>query len=51
MALIINDRVDVAGGGGRWCPPGPDDFPIEEARKLLGNRAILGLSVDNVEGC
>ncbi|NLK00866.1 MAG: thiamine phosphate synthase [Clostridia bacterium] len=50
VALIINDRVDVAlAVGADGVHLGQDDFPIEEARKLLGNRAILGLSVDNVE--
>ena len=46
--LIINDRVDIAlacGAGGVHL--GQDDLPVAEARKLLGGRAVIGLSTHN----
>src|SRR5205085_4655686 len=49
VPLVINDRVDVAlaaqAGG---VHVGQDDMPVEEARRLLGPRAIIGLSIKSV---
>jgi thiamine-phosphate pyrophosphorylase len=47
VPLIINDRVDVAlavGADGEHV--GQDDMPYPIARKLMGPRAIIGLSVE-----
>ncbi len=48
--LIVNDRVDVAlliGADGVHL--GQDDLPPAEARKLLGETAIIGFSTHTVE--
>ncbi|MFQ5466464.1 MAG: thiamine phosphate synthase [Thermodesulfobacteriota bacterium] len=49
--FIINDRVDIAlisgaggGGGGGGVHLGQGDIPVEEARKLLGPKAVIGAS-------
>ena len=50
VILIINDRVDVAMAvEADGVHLGQDDFPIEDARRLLGEDAIIGLSVDTAE--
>jgi len=50
VILIINDRVDVAMAvEADGVHLGQDDFPVEDARYLLGDDAIIGLSVDTVE--
>ncbi|NLO90038.1 MAG: thiamine phosphate synthase [Clostridia bacterium] len=50
VILIINDRVDVAMAvEADGVHLGQDDFPVEDARRLLGEDAIIGLSVDNAE--
>lgn len=47
--LIINDRLDIAlASDADGVHLGQDDFPIEEARKLLGDK-IIGITVHNVE--
>ncbi len=47
LPLIINDRVDVAlAAGAAGVHLGQADLPCEAARRLLGPRAILGLSVE-----
>jgi len=47
IPLIINDRVDVAlVAGADGVHLGQDDMPYGEARRLLGPRAIIGLSVE-----
>ena len=47
LPLIINDRVDVAlASGAAGVHLGQADLPCEAARRLLGPRAILGLSVE-----
>jgi thiamine-phosphate pyrophosphorylase len=49
-SLIINDRVDVAlAVGADGVHIGQGDMPYEIARKLLGHRAIIGLSVETWE--
>jgi thiamine-phosphate pyrophosphorylase len=46
VPLIINDRVDVALEiGADGVHVGQDDMAAAEARRLLGPRAIIGLSV------
>lgn len=50
VTVVINDRVDIAlavGAGGVHL--GQDDLPPEEARKLLGPRAVIGYSTHSVE--
>jgi thiamine-phosphate pyrophosphorylase len=50
IPLIINDRVDVAlAVGANGVHLGQEDMPYPEARKLLGKRAIIGLSVENMD--
>jgi thiamine-phosphate pyrophosphorylase len=45
--LIINDRLDVAlAVKADGIHIGQDDMPYETARKLMGPRAIIGLSVE-----
>ena len=47
LPLIINDRADVAlAAGAAGVHLGQADLPCEAARRLLGPRAILGLSVE-----
>ncbi len=46
VPLLINDRVDVAlAAGADGVHVGWDDMPPEDARRLLGRRAIIGLSI------
>jgi len=48
VPLIINDRVDVAlACGAEGVHIGQEDMPYEIARKLIGPKAIIGLSVEN----
>ena len=50
VPLIINDRLDVAlAVGAEGIHVGQDDMPYEIARKLLGSKAIIGLSVETWE--
>jgi thiamine-phosphate pyrophosphorylase len=45
--LIINDRVDVAlACGAEGVHIGQEDMPYEIVRKLMGQKAIIGLSVE-----
>ena len=47
VPLIINDRLDVAlAVGADGVHIGQEDMPYETARKLMGPRAIIGLSVE-----
>ena len=47
VPLIINDRLDVAlAVEAEGIHIGQDDMPYEAARKLMGPRAIIGLSVE-----
>src|SRR5436309_5672303 len=49
VPLVINDRVDVAlAAGADGVHVGQDDMPAEEARRLLGPDAIIGLSIKSV---
>lgn len=48
--LIINDSVEVAlAAGADGLHVGQDDMPVKQARKMLGEDAILGVSVKTVE--
>ncbi len=47
VPLIINDRLDVAlAVGAEGVHVGQQDMPYETARRLMGPRAIIGLSVE-----
>ncbi|HVZ52183.1 MAG TPA: thiamine phosphate synthase [Pseudolabrys sp.] len=49
IPLLINDRVDVAlAAGVEGVHIGQDDMPVNNARRLLGPAAIIGLSVKTV---
>lgn len=50
VKIIINDRVDIAKiAGADGVHLGQDDLPPEAARKLLGERAIIGFSTHSSE--
>lgn len=42
--LIVNDRVDIALSAGVGVHLGQTDLPVEEARRLLGPAATIGIS-------
>jgi len=45
VTLIINDRVDIAMAiGARGVHLGQDDLPVEAARHLVKDRALIGFS-------
>jgi thiamine-phosphate pyrophosphorylase len=47
--LIINDRIDIAlAVGADGVHLGRSDMPYDAARKLLGKRRIIGLTVHNL---
>ncbi len=47
--LIINDRVDVAlTAGADGVHLGQDDLPVAEAREILGNDKIIGVSTHSI---
>jgi thiamine-phosphate pyrophosphorylase len=49
VPFVINDRVDVAlAAGADGVHLGQNDMKVEDARRLLGSGAIIGLSVKNV---
>jgi len=49
VPLVINDRVDVAlAVGAEGVHLGQDDMRVEDARWLLGDNAIIGLSIKTV---
>ncbi len=50
VPLIINDRVDVAlAAGACGVHIGQSDMPYDDARRVLGPRAVIGLSVETPE--
>ena len=50
VPFVVNDRVDVAmAAGADGVHLGQDDMAAEDARRLLGSNAIIGLSVKSVE--
>ena len=49
VPLLINDRVDVAlASGAAGVHVGQEDMAVEDARRLLGPGAIIGLSIKTV---
>src|SRR5580692_5108109 len=49
VPFVINDRVDVAlASGAEGVHVGQDDMAVEDARKILGRDAIIGLSIKTV---
>jgi thiamine-phosphate pyrophosphorylase len=50
VRIVINDRVDIALAlKADGVHLGQEDFPPEAARRLLGDRAIIGVSTHNLE--
>lgn len=50
VKVIINDRVDIAiASEADGVHLGQDDLPADQARKLLGEKAIIGVSTHSVE--
>ncbi|MDI6893880.1 MAG: thiamine phosphate synthase [Bacillota bacterium] len=50
LLFIVNDRVDVAlAVDADGVHLGREDLPLEAARRLMGRRKIIGVSVDTVE--
>ena len=48
--FIINDRPDIAVAvDADGVHVGQDDFPVEQARKILGSNKLIGLSTHNIE--
>jgi len=49
VPFVINDRIDVAlAAQADGVHIGPDDMAVEDARRLLGPRALIGLSIKSV---
>jgi thiamine-phosphate pyrophosphorylase len=49
IPLLINDRIDVAlAAGADGVHVGQEDMAVEDARRLLGPDAIIGLSIKTV---
>jgi thiamine-phosphate pyrophosphorylase len=49
VPFVVNDRVDVAlAAGTDGVHVGADDMAVEDARRLLGPRAIIGISIKTV---
>ena len=49
VAFVVNDRVDVAlAAGADGVHVGPEDMAPEDARRLLGPDAIIGVSIKTV---
>ena len=49
VPLFINDRLDVAlAVGADGVHLGQNDLPIADARRLVGNRMIIGISAESV---
>ena len=49
VPFVVNDRIDVAlASGADGVHVGQDDMTVEDARKLLGAGAIIGLSIKTV---
>ena len=50
IPLIVNDRADIAlAAGAAGLHVGQSDLPPEDARRLMGENAIIGLSVETRE--
>ena len=50
IPLIINDRVDIAMAvDANGVHLGPDDMPVDVARRIIGNGKLIGASANCVE--
>jgi thiamine-phosphate pyrophosphorylase len=50
VPFVVNDRADVAmAAGADGVHLGQDDMAVEDARRLLGSNAIIGLSIKSVD--
>jgi thiamine-phosphate pyrophosphorylase len=50
IALIVNDRLDVAmAGGADGVHLGQDDMTLPDARRIVGEAFIIGISVTTIE--
>ena len=50
VALIVNDRLDVAmAGGADGVHLGQDDMELPDARRIAGDGFIIGISVTTIE--
>jgi thiamine-phosphate pyrophosphorylase len=50
VKILINDRVDIAvASGADGVHLGQDDLPPDQARRLLGEGAVIGFSTHSVE--
>jgi thiamine-phosphate pyrophosphorylase len=50
VKLIINDRVDIASAlRADGVHLGQDDMPVDAARRILGDDAVIGFSTHNIE--
>ncbi len=50
VAVVVNDRVDVAAAtGADGVHLGQDDFPVEDARVVVGDLAIVGGSAHDLD--
>lgn len=50
VPLIVNDRVDIAlACGAAGVHLGQEDMPVPSARKILGPKRIIGVSVNTLE--
>jgi len=48
VPLLINDRADIAlAVNADGVHIGPEDLPLEAARRIMGKNAIIGVSVSN----
>ncbi len=49
VSVIVNDRVDIAlASGADGVHLGQDDLPVREARRMVGNRLLIGVSTANI---
>src|ERR1700761_5579728 len=49
VPFVVNDRIDVAlAAEADGVHLGPDDMAIEDARRLLGDGALIGSSIKSV---
>ena len=49
VPLLINDRVDVAlAVGADGVHVGQDDMAVKDVRRLLGSKAVIGLSIKTI---
>ena len=50
VPVIMNDRVDLAiAAGAAGVHLGQDDVPVKDARRMLGTKAMVGMSCQNYE--